>query len=786
MADGTRLPKRKIRGGVGAAIAHDSAHKHVSGEAVYIDDIPELPGTLMAYVAMSSRAHARITRLDVERARRAPGVHAVLTAADVPGDIDIGPVFRGDPVLADGVVEYAGQAMVAIAAGTLAEARAAAALLDIEYEDLPAILTAEEALEKGSFVSPSLTMTIGDSAAALSGAPHRLTGSFSVGGQDHFYLEGQVAYAVPGEDGDLLVYSSTQHPSEVQHLIAKVLGKPDHAVTVEVRRMGGGFGGKETQPALIACIASLLADAAQRPVKLRLDRDDDMMMTGKRHDFFVKYDVGFDGDGRIRGIEMDLAARCGMSPDLSNAVVDRAMFHADNTYFLGNATIRGHRCKTHTVSNTAFRGFGGPQGMLAIEYVVDEIARTVGRDPLDVRRLNLYGRPGDRSGRDITHYHQRVTDNITADLFDRLEASSEYRARRAAVDDFNRTSRHVKRGLALTPVKFGISFTATHLNQAGALLLLYTDGSLQLNHGGTEMGQGVYIKVAQIVAEAFQVDIDRVRITATNTGKVPNTSPTAASAGTDLNGQAALAAARTIKNRLVEFLAQHFGVAPEAVVFKDNVVRIGDMEKTLAEVAKLAHMHRVPLSATGFYKTPKIWWNREEARGRPFYYFAYGVAVTEAEIDTLTGEYCFPRADLLHDCGDSINPAVDLGQVEGGYIQGLGWLTSEELWWDNHGRLRTHAPSTYKIPTARDVPADFRVEMLRNTPNREDAIHRSKAVGEPPLMLAISVFLALKDAVAAAAGHAASPHLDAPATPERVLMAIEALRHRVADREAAE
>ncbi len=776
MADDTRPVDRpgRIAGGVATALPHDSAHKHVSGAAVYIDDIPELPGTLMAYVLMSDRAHARITGIDTARAQSAPGVHAVLTAADVPGAVDIGPVFPGDPVLAEDLVEYAGQAVAAVAAETVAEARAAAKLISVDYTDLPAVLTTRQAWEEGHFVSPPLTFSIGDSAGEMAKAPHRLKGELDIGGQDHFYLEGQVAYALPREDGDMLVHSSTQHPSEVQHLIAKVLGRPDHAVIVEVRRMGGGFGGKETQPALVACIASLLANRTGRPVKLRLDRDDDMIMTGKRHDFVTRYEIGFDGDGRILALEMELAGRCGMSPDLSNAIVDRAMFHADNAYFLPAATITGHRCKTHTVSNTAFRGFGGPQGMVSIEYVVDEIARALGRDPLEVRKANLYG----KRSRNTTPYYQKITDNILPELIPALEKSSGYAARRREIDAFNAGNERFKRGLALTPVKFGISFTATHLNQAGALVHIYQDGSVQLNHGGTEMGQGVYTKIAQIVAEEFQIDVDRVRITATTTDKVPNTSPTAASSGTDLNGQAAKAAARTIRDRMAKMFADHFRLNRQDVAFEGNNVRGGGHEMSFRQLAKLSYMNRVSLSSTGFYKTPKIAWDRDAGRGRPFYYFAYGAAVSEVMVDALTGEHRLTQVDILHDCGDSINPAIDLGQVEGGYVQGYGWLTSEELWWDDKGHLRTHAPSTYKIPTAGDIPTSFRVTLMHGHPNKEDVIHRSKAVGEPPLMLAISAFLALKDAVAATGGKGATPHLDAPATPERVLMAIEALRKR--------
>ncbi|HYH19987.1 MAG TPA: xanthine dehydrogenase molybdopterin binding subunit [Azospirillum sp.] len=775
MADGTNHGVRPVQGGVHTAQAHDSALRHVTGAAPYVDDLPELPGTLHAAVRLSDKAHARILGMDLSAARATPGVHAVVTYDDVPGELDIGAVLPGDPLLAPDLVEYAGQPVVAVAAETMGAARAAARRVEPFYEPLPAVLTPEEALAQGLFVSPSQTMRRGDAAAALAGAPHRLTGDLRVGGQDHFYLETHIAYVIPGEGGELHVHSSTQHPSEVQHQVARVLGLPMNAVTVECRRMGGAFGGKESQAAHVAAIAALLAHHTRRPVKFRMDRDDDMLMTGKRHDFFVRYDVGFDGEGRILGLEMELAARCGMSPDLSNGVVDRAMFHADNAYFLPDATITGHRCRTNTVSNTAFRGFGGPQGMAAIEHVVDEVARHLGRDALDVRRANLYAAPD----RDVTHYGMRVEDaDILPELFEELERSSDYRARRREVEAFNAANGILKKGLAFTPVKFGISFTALHLNQAAALVHVYTDGSVQVNHGGTEMGQGIHIKIAQIVAEEFQIDAARLRVTASVTDKVPNAPPSAASTGTDLNGMAALNAARAIKERLTAFMAEHCQVAPEQVVFRDNAVFAGNHALSFAEVAKLAYLNRVPLSATGHYKTPKIHWDPVTQQGRPFFYFAYGVAVTEALVDTLTGEYRFPRCDLLHDCSGSINPAIDLGQVEGAFVQGLGWLTAEELWWDGEGRLRTHAPSTYKIPTSRDLPADFRVRLYDARPNREETVHRSKAVGEPPLMLALSGWLALKDAVAALGGHRHPVHLDAPATPERVLLACEAVRRR--------
>ena len=600
-------------------------------------------------------------------------------------------------------------------------------------------------------------MRRGEPEQAIAAAPHRLAGRIRMGGQDHFYLEGQVALAVPGEDGDMLVWSSTQHPSEVQHLIASVLARPHNAVTVEVRRMGGGFGGKETQAAPFACMAALLAHHTRRPVKFRLDRDDDMLLTGKRHDFLIDYDVGFDDEGRIQGIVFQQAAGCGFSPDLSAAIADRAMFHADNGYYLPHVRITSHRCKTHTVSNTAFRGFGGPQGMMGIEKVIDAIGRELGLDPLEVRRRNLYG-----PGRDVTPYHMRVQDNILPELIEELEESSGYLKRREEIRAFNAESPVLKRGIALTPVKFGISFTVTHLNQAGALLHVYTDGSVHLNHGGTEMGQGLMTKVAQLVAEELQVDLDAVKISATNTGKVPNTSATAASAGTDLNGAAALAAARTIKGRLIDFLADHFKVPPEQVAFCHGEVQIGAQSMSFAKLARLAHHHRVQLSATGFYRTPKIWYDRARARGRPFFYFAYGAAVSEVVVDTLTGEYRLLRADLLHDVGRSINPAIDMGQIEGGFVQGMGWLTTEELCWNERGELTTHAPSTYKIPTAsrpaRRLPgADLRARREPRAGGRA-----LEGGGRAAADARISVFHAINDAIASLAGGRISPALDAP------------------------
>jgi len=751
---------------IGHDAAHDSANKHVSGEAVYIDDMPEPRALLHAHVYLSPHAHAKILRLDLSAVAESPGVAAVLRARDVPGVNDVGPAFAGDPIFADGIVEYAGQSVFAVAADSIEHARAAAERAVIEYEILHPVMTVEDALARQNFVLPTQVMQRGDAPAALAAATNRLQGRIEVGGQEHFYLEGQIALAVPGEDDEMHVYSSTQHPTEVQHLVARALKVPDHAVICETRRMGGAFGGKESQASLIAAVAALLAAKTKRPVKYRPDRDDDMKLTGKRHDFRIDYDVGFDAGGRIEGIAFVLASRCGMSPDLSGAINDRAMFHSDNAYYLPHVHITSYRCKTNMVSATAFRGFGGPQGMMGIEAVMDAIARHLGVDPLLVRKRNFYG----KTDRNVTPYHMTVEDNVIPELVAELARTSDYAKRRREVAAFNAGSEWIKRGIALTPVKFGISFTLTHMNQAGALVHVYTDGSVQLNHGGTEMGQGLYIKVAQVVAEEFGIPLGRVKITATTTEKVPNTSPTAASSGSDLNGKAAQAAARTIRERMAKVAAKEFGCAAEDVVFRDGEVRGGGHVLRFAELAKHTHRAQVQLSAAGYYRTPKLHYDTRIHQGRPFYYFAYGASVSEVEVDTLTGEYRLRRADVLHDVGESLNPAIDLGQIEGGFVQGMGWLTTEELWWDSAGRLRTHAPSTYKIPAVGDVPEDFRVSLWQRGRNRENSIYRSKAVGEPPLMHGISVFHALRDAVAACGSGVVD--LDSPATPERVLQAI--------------
>jgi len=758
--------------GVGKSVKHDSAPKHVAGEAVYVDDRLEFPNQLHVYARMSERAHARIVSIDTAPCYQIPGVAIAITAKDVPGQLDIGAVMPGDPLLADGKVEFIGQPVIAVAADSLETARQAAMAAIIEYEDLEPVLDVVEALHKKHFVLDSHTHKRGDSATALASAPRRLQGSLHIGGQEHFYLETQVSSVMPTEDGGMIVYTSTQNPTEVQKLVAEVLGVPMNKIVIDMRRMGGGFGGKETQAAGPACLCAVIAHLTGRPTKMRLPRMEDMTMTGKRHPFYVEYDVGFDDDGLLHGIEIDLAGNCGYSPDLSGSIVDRAMFHSDNAYYLGDATINGHRCKTNLASNTAYRGFGGPQGMVAIEEIMDAVARELGKDPLEVRKRNYYG----KTERNVTHYYQTVEHNMLEEMTAELEASSDYAKRREEIRAFNARSPVLKKGLALTPVKFGISFTASFLNQAGALVHVYTDGSIHLNHGGTEMGQGLNTKVAQVVAEVFQVDIERIQITATNTDKVPNTSPTAASSGADLNGKAAQNAAQTIKQRLVEFAARKWQIFEEDVEFKNGQVRLRDHYISFEELIQQAYFGQVSLSSTGFYRTPKIYYDRSQARGRPFYYFAYGAACSEVIVDTLTGEYKMLRSDILHDVGASLNPAIDIGQVEGGFVQGLGWLTMEELVWNDKGKLMTNGPASYKIPAVADMPLDLRVKLVENRKNPEDTVFHSKAVGEPPFMLGISVWCAIKDAVASLADYRAQPQIDAPATPERVLWGVEQMR----------
>jgi xanthine dehydrogenase large subunit len=750
---------------------HDSAALHVTGAARYVDDGPEPADMLHLAFGQSSEAHARIVSMDLSAVRAAEGVVALFTAADIPGKNDVSPVAGDDRLLADGAVLSVGQPVFLVAATSQRAARKAARLGKVTYEPLPAAIDIAAAEAAGALIEPTQRMARGDADGALAAAPHRLSGGFAMGGQDHFYLEGQIAVATPGEDGQVHLLCSTQHPSEVQHLVAHMLHRASADVTVEVRRMGGAFGGKETQAALFAAAAALAASRTGRPAKFRCDRDDDMVMTGKRHDFRVRYDVGFDDAGHLLALRLELAARCGATVDLSPAINDRAMLHADNCYWLPDVEILSRRLKTNTVSNTAFRGFGGPQGMIAIERVMDAVAAHLGLDPLDVRVANLYG-----PGRDVTPYAMTVADNIAPEMIARLRETSRYDARRREIAAFNARSTVLKKGIALTPVKFGISFTTSHLNQAGALVLVYADGTIQVNHGGTEMGQGLMVKVARVVADVFAVPLDKVRITATRTDKVPNTSATAASSGADLNGMAAHRAAMRIRDRLAELLAHRHGVAPEDVRFTPAGAVAGKCVTVFSELCRSAWLARISLAASGFYATPEIHYDRARHQGRPFYYFAYGAAVSEVVIDTLTGEHRVLAVDILHDVGRSLNPAIDLGQIEGGFIQGQGWLTTEELAFDGKGRLLTHSPATYKIPTASDRPARFTIGLWDGQ-NVEPTIGRSKAVGEPPFMLAISVFSALTQAVAAVAPEGrALPPLDAPATPERILAAVAAQR----------
>ena len=760
---------------VGLALAHDSAARHVQGSAAYVDDLPEPAGTLhVAPGHAVTAARGPIRAIDLDAVRAFPGVVAVLTAADIPGANDCSPAFGDDPILAADEIRFHGQVVFAVVAATRDAARRAARRARIEVETRAPRVTVDDGLANGGEVLPPYEFRRGEPEAAIAGAPRRLTGSVRIGGQEHFYLEGQAALAVPGEDDEMRVHSSTQHPAEVQHLVARMLGAPDAAVVCECRRMGGAFGGKESQAAQWACLAALAAHVTGRPAKVRLDRDDDMVMTGKRHDFRVDWRCGFDRDGVLAGVDVELNARCGCSTDLSLGVNDRAMFHADNAYFYPAARIHSRRVRTDTVSNTAFRGFGGPQGMLFAERMMDAAAITLGLDPLVVRKRNLYG-----PERDLTPYGMRIDEHVLPRIVRELERTSGYAARRRAIARFNRTTEArggaLRKGIALTPVKFGISFTLRQLNQAGALVHVFTDGSVQVNHGGTEMGQGLYVKVAQVVAQEFGIGVDQVRITATRTDKVPNAPPTAASAGSDLNGMAAREAARTIRRRLAALAARLFQVGRADVAFEGGQVRVGAETISFGELARLAFTERVSLSSTGYHATPKVSWDRDTASGRPFLYFAGGAACSEVTVDTETGEMRVERVDLLHDAGRSLNPAIDMGQIEGGFVQGMGWLTTEELVFDASGRLLTHAPSTYKIPTCSDVPADFRVALFEPGRNREPTIHRSKAVGEPPLMHALSVFSAITDALASLAPGRVPP-LDAPATPEAILRAADAMR----------
>ncbi|MBH2019796.1 MAG: xanthine dehydrogenase molybdopterin binding subunit [Burkholderiales bacterium] len=750
----------------GTSRFHESARAQVQGAASYVDDIPEVKGTLYAAPILSTVAHGRLLGVDSKAALAMPGVRDVILARDIPGDPVLGNFSHDEPVFALDRVEHVGQVIGVVVADSVMQARRAARQVKCQIDALPAILNVHDALKAQSYVLPPVFVKRGDAQAALKAAAHTLHGTLEVGGQEHFYLEGQIAYVLPQEQNQWLVYSSTQHPGEVQHWVAHALSIASHAVRVECRRMGGGFGGKETQSGHMAVWAAIAARKLNKPVKLRMDRDDDFLVTGKRHPFAYDYTAGFDDTGRLTGLKLLMAVNCGFSADLSGPVADRAVFHADNAYFLENVEIASYRCKTNTQSHTAFRGFGGPQGMIVIEAIMGDIARQLGLDPLDVRRRNLYG----IGERDVTHYQMKVEDNILVPLLSKLELTAQYRRRKQAISAWNSQHSVIQRGIALTPVKFGISFTATLFNQAGALVHVYTDGSCQVNHGGTEMGQGLNTKVAQIVADELGIAFEQVLATASDTSKIPNASATAASAGTDLNARAAQYAARTVRDSLAQFVAGLDGCGAGAVSFRSGQVITPAGRRPFTEVVKLAYANRIQLWSDGFYRTPKIHYDKTTLTGRPFYYFAYGAACTEVAIDTLTGESRVLKVDILHDVGNSINPAIDIGQIEGGFVQGMGWLTTEQLVWNDQGLLSTHAPSTYKIPTTGDIPEHFKVDLWPE-PNREDNVFGSKAVGEPPLMLAISVFEALRDAVASARPDA-RVQLEAPATAENVLRAL--------------
>ncbi|MCX8952414.1 xanthine dehydrogenase molybdopterin binding subunit [Ruegeria sp. NA] len=791
-------------------LPHDAAPLHVSGSARYVDDIPTPKGTLHLAFGLSPIAKGTITAMDLSAVKAAPGVVRVMTAQDLPFANDVSPSIHDEPLLSDGTVHYIGQPVFLVVATSHLAARKAVRLGKIDYAEETPILTVEEALAADSrFEDGPRIYAKGDADAAIESAAHVIDGTFEIGGQEHFYLEGQAALAVPNEGGDMLVHSSTQHPTEIQHKVADALGLPMHAIRVETRRMGGGFGGKESQGNALAVACAVAARATGKACKMRYDRDDDMIITGKRHAFRISYRAGFDEQGHIQGVSFLQYAICGWAQDLSLPVADRAMLHSDNAYLLPNARIESHRLKTNTQSATAYRGFGGPQGMVAIERVMDHAAHELGLDPVELRRRNYYepahkvaevqphekplGHPDPHedltsrgavetgtapvrplpAGGNTTPYGMEVSDFELHGMTEALMKSSNYAARKAAIEKWNAENSVIKKGIAFSPVKFGISFTLTHLNQAGALVHVYQDGSVHLNHGGTEMGQGLFQKVAQVAASRFGIPLEMVKITATDTAKVPNTSATAASSGSDLNGMAVKAACDTIRDRMADYLAERHQADPSAVTFTDGHVSVGEERYTFAEAAALAYQGRISLSATGFYKTPKIEWDRIAGRGRPFYYFAYGASVTEVAVDTLTGENRILRTDILHDAGASLNPALDVGQVEGGYVQGAGWLTTEELVWDGKGNLRTHAPSTYKIPACSDRPDIFNV-ALWDGENREDTIYRSKAVGEPPFMLGISAWLALSNAVAACGD--TYPALNAPATAEEVWRGVQRMK----------
>ena len=754
---------------------HESGIKHVSGRAFYTDDLPESPGTLFGAIGWSKKARAIIKKMNLEEVIKSEGVTAVVTSSDITGRNDVGPVYDGDPIFPK-KAEYYGQPLFAVAAKTTEQARKAVLKAKITYKTLKPVTTIKEALKKKSYVLKEKIIKKGDATKAIENSVNRLNGSFTTGSQEHFALEGQTAFVIPQEDNDYKVFSSTQHPSETQQVIAKMLNQKSNTITVETRRIGGGFGGKETQSFIFAAICTLLAKKTKHPVKLRMDRDDDIIITGKRHDFYSEYKVGFDELGVIKGLKIKLASRCGISPDLSEAINERALLHIDNAYFLENLLVENYLCKTNTASNTAFRGFGGNQGMMAIENIIDHIANSLKRDPAEIRRRNFY----QKKKKNITHYNMKIEDNVMHEIYDQLIKSSNYKSRQLSIKKFNEKNTYIKKGIAITPVKFGISFTTWHLNQAGALVHIYSnDGSVHVNTGAIEMGQGTHTKIAQLVANELGLNFSRVKVSATRTDKVPNTSASAASSTTDLNGAAALNAISKIKMNLSAYIKRKYKIKNGEGIYENGIVKFKGKSFKFNKLIKEAYLNRVSLSSSGFYATPKIHFDKKNFKGRPFLYFCYGAAVSEVMIDTLTGENKIIRTDILHDAGKAINPAIEIGQIEGGFVQGAGWLTMEEVNWKSNGQITTHSPSTYKIPAASDMPEKFNVEIFKKGKNVEQVINKSKTTGEPPLMLAMSVFYAIKNAIASVGNYAFYPNLDAPATPEKILMSIDKLKRKI-------
>ena len=754
---------------------HESGIKHVSGRAFYTDDLPESPGTLFGAIGWSKKARAIIKKMNLEKVIKSEGVTAVVTSSDITGRNDVGPVYDGDPIFPK-KAEYYGQPLFAVAAKTTEQARKAVLKAKITYKTLKPITTIKEALKKKSYVLKEKIIKKGDATKAIENSVNRLNGSFTTGSQEHFALEGQTAFVIPQEDNDYKVFSSTQHPSETQQVIAKMLNQKSNTITVETRRIGGGFGGKETQSFIFAAICTLLAKKTKHPVKLRMDRDDDIIITGKRHDFYSEYKVGFDELGVIKGLKIKLASRCGISPDLSEAINERALLHIDNAYFLENLLVENYLCKTNTASNTAFRGFGGNQGMMAIENIIDHIANSLKKDPAEIRRRNFY----QKKKKNITHYNMKIEDNVMHEIYDQLIKSSNYKSRQLSIKKFNEKNTYIKKGIAITPVKFGISFTTWHLNQAGALVHIYSnDGSVHVNTGAIEMGQGTHTKIAQLVANELGLNFNRVKVSATRTDKVPNTSASAASSTTDLNGAAALNAISKIKMNLSAYIKRKYKIKNGEGIYENGIVKFKGKSFKFNSLIKEAYLNRVSLSSSGFYATPKIHFDKKNFKGRPFLYFCYGAAVSEIIIDTLTGENKIIRTDILHDAGKAINPAIEIGQIEGGFVQGAGWLTMEEVNWKSNGQITTHSPSTYKIPAASDMPEKFNVEIFKKGKNVEQVINKSKTTGEPPLMLAMSVFYAIKNAIASVGNYAFYPNLDAPATPEKILMSIDKLKRKI-------